>query len=64
MLGILLKEDKMIVRLTKEQISILSFALGLYADKVHKQNMIIPTDMENSAKTVKEIMEAFNTATE
>ena len=54
----------MIVELTEEQISILSFALGLYTDRVYEQNMIIPTDMEDSAKTVKEIMDAFNNAVE
>ena len=53
----------MIVRLTKEQIAILSFAMDLYTTAVYKQNTIIPTDMEDSAKTVKKIMDAFNTAT-
>jgi len=54
----------MIVRLTKEQIAILSFAMGLYTAKVYEQNTIIPTDMEDSAKTVKEIVNAFDVAAE
>lgn len=54
----------MIVKLTKEQIAILSFAMGLYTAAVYKQNTIIPTDMEDSAKTVKEIIDAFDVATE
>ena len=53
----------MTVKLTKEQIAILSFAMGLYVDKVYEQNMIIPTDMEDSAKTVKEIIQVFENAT-
>jgi len=59
-----LKGCKMIVRLTKEQILILSFAIGLYTTEVHKQNMVVPTDMKKSAKDMGEIMNAFNTAIE
>lgn len=54
----------MIVKLTEEHIQILSFALGLYADKVYEQNMIIPTDMEKSAKDINDIRDAFSFATE
>ena len=54
----------MIVKLTKEQISILSFATGLYLAAVHEQNTIIPTDMEKSTKDIEEIINAFDTAVE
>lgn len=54
----------MIVELTKEQISILTFAMSLYTDRVYEQNMIIPTDMEDSEKVVREILKALDTAKE
>ena len=54
----------MVVKLTVEQIQILSFALGLYADKVYEQNIVIPTDMEKSEKDISDIKNAFCYATE
>ena len=56
------ERNKMIIELTKDQITILVFAMRLYADKVYEQNIIIPTDMEHSGKVVKEILDAFTAA--
>ena len=53
----------MIVELTQEQILILSFALGLYADKVYEQSIAIPANTkknDKSKKDIKEIMDIFN----